>query len=240
METSGRERLRIGRGSVRMPPMARVLVTGANRGIGLELCRRFADRGDDVVACCREPSEALGALPVRVERGVDVTRGEAVAALDERLGGERFDVLVLNAGVLRRDRLDAFDPEGIRVQFEVNALGALRCAAVLHHRVVRGGKVALVTSRMGSIEDNTSGGYYGYRMSKAALNAAGRSLAIDLRSRDVAVVLLHPGFVRTDMTGGMGDLEPTESARLLIERIDALTLEQSGSFLHARGEPLPW
>ncbi len=220
--------------------MARVLVTGANRGIGLELCRQLAERGDDVVACCRAPSDALGALPVRIESGVDVTSGEALASLDERLGSLQFEQLWLDAGILHRDTLDAFDPEGILRQFEVNALGTLRCAAVLHHRVVRGGKVLLITSRMGSIEDNTSGGYYGYRMSKAALNAAGRSLAIDLRPRKIIVLLLHPGFVRTDMTGGMGDLDPAESAALLLARADEATLEQSGRFFHARGEPLPW
>ncbi len=217
-----------------------ILVTGANRGIGLALCRRYAARGEHVVACCRRASEALRALPVRLEEGVDVTDPASLAALDERLEGERLDVLLLGAGILRRESLEAMDFEAIAEQFEVNALGALRSAVTLLHRVPRGGKVAFLTSRMGSIADNTSGGYYGYRMSKAALNAAGRSLALDLRERGIAVVLLHPGFVRTDMTGGMGDMDPEESAALLVERIDELTLERTGRFVHARGEELPW
>ena len=103
-----------------------------------------------------------------------------------------------------------------------------------------GAKVALITSRMGSIADNSSGGSYGYRMSKAALNAAGRSLAIDLAARGIAVGLLHPGYVRTDMTGGSGNVEASEAAAMLVARIDELDAAKSGSFRHANGEELPW
>jgi NAD(P)-dependent dehydrogenase (short-subunit alcohol dehydrogenase family) len=116
----------------------------------------------------------------------------------------------------------------------------LRTAAALRSHLASPSKLALITSRMGSIGDNTSGGSYGYRMSKAALNAAGRSLAHDLRGQGVAVVLLHPGYVRTDMTGGSGQVGPSEAARMLIERIDHLTIDQTGSFWHANGEVLPW
>jgi NAD(P)-dependent dehydrogenase (short-subunit alcohol dehydrogenase family) len=104
----------------------------------------------------------------------------------------------------------------------------------------RGAKVALITSRMGSIADNGSGGAYGYRMSKAALNAAGMSLARDLASRGIAVVLLHPGYVKTEMTGGSGNVSAEKSASQLIGRIEALDLAHSGSFWHANGETLPW
>ncbi len=128
----------------------------------------------------------------------------------------------------------------MRRQFEVNSLGPLRVTAALRGNFGEGSKVAIITSRMGSIADNTSGGRYGYRMSKTAVNMAGRSLAQDLREAGVAVVILHPGFVRTDMTGGQGLIDAPESAAGLIARIDELTLETSGSFRHTNGEDLPW
>ena len=128
----------------------------------------------------------------------------------------------------------------IERQFRVNALGPLLTVHAFAETLASGAKVALITSRMGSMADNTSGGSYGYRMSKAALNAAGRSLANDLASRGIAVGLLHPGYVRTDMTGGRGDVEPAEAAARLVERIDDLSTANSGTFRHANGEELPW
>ena len=128
----------------------------------------------------------------------------------------------------------------MRAQFELNAIAPLLLTRALAPRLDPGAKVALITSRMGSIGDNGSGGYYGYRMSKAALNAAGVSLAHDLKPRGVAVVILHPGSVRTDMTGGHGMIDADESARSLLQRIDELRLETTGRFLHQNGEVLPW
>lgn len=220
--------------------MATYVITGANRGIGLELCRLAAERGAEVVAVCRRSSPELDALGVRVEAGVDVSDGDAVASLAERLGDLRIDVLINNAGLLSHESLEHLDVDAIRRQFEVNALGPLRVTAALAPRLSRGSKVGIVTSRMGSIADNTSGGAYGYRMSKAAVNAAGVSLARDLAPRGVAVVLLHPGYVRTEMTGGNGTVEPRDAAAGLLARIDELSLETSGQFRHANGEVLPW
>lgn len=219
--------------------MATVLITGANRGIGLELARRFKERGDSVVAVCRQASDDLRALDVRVEEGVDVT-DDTLGGLHDRLEKSSIDVLVNNAGLLSMESFPELDFDSIRRQFEVNALGPLKVTVGLHDRLRDGGKVALITSRMGSIGDNTSGGAYGYRMSKAALNIAGVSLAHDLRRRKIAVAILHPGFVRTDMTRQSGNVDPSESARQLVERIDALDLESSGTFWHAKGEELPW
>ncbi len=220
--------------------MATALVTGANRGIGLELCRQLAARGDRVIAVCRTSTPELDKLGIRVEDGVDVTDPGSVEALAGRLHGTSLDLLVNNAGVLSHEGLDHLDFDSMRRQFEVNALGPLRMTATLLPLLSRGAKVAIVSSRMGSIADNTSGGTYGYRMSKAAVNAAGRSLAQDLASRAIAVVILHPGFVRTAMTGHNGMVDPPESARGLLARIDELTLESTGRFLHANGEELPW
>ena len=221
--------------------MARTaLVTGANRGIGLALCRRLKEGGREVIAICRKSSPALDALGVRVEPGVDVTSDEAVAGLARRLEGVALDELICNAGILREDGLDDRAYDDIRAQMEVNAIGPLRVVAALRRNVRRGGKIAFITSRMGSIGDNGSGGYYGYRMSKAALNAAGMSLARDLASSGIAVAILHPGFVRTEMTEGAGNIDAADAAKQLLDRIDALAPETTGSFWHANGQVLPW
>ncbi|MFW5924952.1 MAG: SDR family oxidoreductase [Myxococcota bacterium] len=220
--------------------MANIVITGANRGIGLELARQLAGRGDEVIAVCRTPSEELEALGVRIEPGVDVTSDEAVRELEKKLDGLPIDVLLLNAGILGRDGLDDLDLDEVRRQIEVNAIGPLRVAAALRGHLGEGSKIAIITSRMGSIADNTSGGYYGYRMSKAAVNMAGVSLAHDLKDRGVAVGILHPGFVATRMTGNRGTVQPADAAAQLIARIDELSLESTGSFRHANGESLPW
>lgn len=222
---------------------ATVLVTGANRGIGLALVRGFAARGDTVIGVCRHASDALAQTGARIESGVDVTDDAALAALAKRLHDVRLDVLVLNAGILSNEVFGRIGGDGfaaMRRQFEVNALGPLRVAQALQDRIVDGGRIGIVTSRMGSMADNASGGYYGYRASKAAVNAIGKSLAVDLAPRRIAVVLLHPGYVATDMVGGKGDVAPDEAARGLIARLDALTPAQSGSFQHANGAALPW
>jgi len=227
------------------------LVTGANRGIGLELCRQLKARGDHVIAVCRASSPELDKLGAKVEANIDVTDAEALHGLGKRLGDTKLDTLIANAGVLRSEELGKLDFGSIAQQVEVNALGPLRTVEAytlaplllteaLLPRLQAGSKVALITSRMGSIADNGSGGYYGYRMSKAALNAAAMSLAHDLKPRSVAVITLHPGFVRTDMTSKHGQLDPAESAKMLLARIEALTLKTTGKFLHASGEELPW
>jgi len=221
--------------------MASVLITGANRGIGLALARRFAGRGDQVIAVCRQSSPELQQLKnVRVESDVDVTSDRAVAALAGKVGARSLDLLVLNAGILRGDGLDSVELKDVQEQLEVNAVAPLRVALALRAALKPGAKIATITSRMGSIGDNGSGGYYGYRMSKAAMNAMAMSLSRDLKPANISVAVLHPGMVKTEMTGGHGNLDADESARLLIERIDALTPETSGTFWHASGQVLPW
>lgn len=220
--------------------MGVAVVTGANRGIGLELVRQLSARGARVVAVCRRSSPELDALGVRIESGRDLTLATAWPEIAERLANDEIDLLVQNAGMLVADSLGDIDPAGVRAQFELNALAPLFLTRALASRLRAGSKVALVTSRMGSMGDNGSGGYYGYRMSKAALNAAGVSLARDLAPRGIAVVILHPGAVRTDMTGGQGMIEAEESVRGLLQRIDELQLETTGRFLHQNGEVLPW
>ena len=216
------------------------VVTGANRGIGLEFALQLKARGASVVAVCRKSSPELDTLGVRVESGIDVTEPAAWSKLALRLAHDDIDLLVQNAGVLLEDSLEDVDLANVRAQFEVNAIAPLFLTRALAPRLHTDSKVALITSRMGSIGDNGSGRYYGYRMSKAALNAAGVSLAHDLKQRGVAVVILHPGSVRTEMTRGHGMTGVDEAVRGLLQRIDELRLETTGRFLHQNGEVLPW
>ena len=221
--------------------MSTFLVTGSNRGIGLEYCRQLQARGDQVIAVCRTPSPELEALGVRLEAGIELTAEEDLDALVQRLAGQPLDGVILNAGILEGNRLENLDSDSLRRQFEVNALAPLQLVAALLPNLQPGSKLALMTSRMGSIDDNSSGSSYGYRMSKVALNMAGRSLAIDLRPRGIAVALLHPGLVRTRMVNfNPQGISPEEAVRGLLARIDALNLGTSGGFWHANGEVLPW
>jgi len=221
--------------------MALALVTGANRGIGLALVELLKQREFDVIGVCRQSSPELARLGAELLDGVDVTDERGLERVVRAVGGRELQLLVNNAGIMRYpEPLDQIDPTSIREQFEVNALAPLRLTAALRGRLVRGSKIGLVTSRMGSIDDNGSGGAYGYRMSKAALNMAGKSLAVDLKPAGVAVAILHPGMVRTRMTGSHGQIEPLDAARGLLARLDELTLETTGGFWHANGQRLPW
>ena len=151
-----------------------------------------------------------------------------------------IDLLINNAGVLCNNVLGSLDIDSLRLQMEVNAFAPLLVCEALLPNLRAGSKIANITSRMGSISDNQSGGYYGYRASKAAFNAFGRSLAIDLKGRGIAVAQLHPGFVKTRMVNFGGVLTTEESVAGLTKRIKALTLENTGSFWHCNGEELPW
>ncbi len=219
--------------------MTTFLVTGAAGGIGGELCHQIQTAGAKAIAVCRKSSVDLDGLGVQVEAGIDITADDSVADLARRLQGITIDVLINNAGIMERNTLDRLDFDSIRHQFEVNAIGALRVTEALLPNLQAGSKIALITSRMGSIDDNTSGGSYGYRMSKVALSMAGKSLAIDLRSRQIPVAIIHPGLVSTAMTGYNG-IPAAESVRGILQRISDLNLANSGTFWHANGEILPW
>ncbi|MCH7503287.1 MAG: SDR family oxidoreductase [Proteobacteria bacterium] len=219
--------------------MATVLVTGSNRGIGLQLCTQFTARGDDVIAVCRSAGDDLSRLGARIIENTDVSDDDSVKRLQDTLGKQRVDILVNGAGILRQDKLGELDYDEMSEQFRVNALGPLRVTEALLDNLRKGSKVIIITSRLGSIEDNSSGGYYGYRASKTAVNQIGTNLRHELLPRGIAVALLHPGLVATEMTGGQG-IDPGESARGLIQRIDELNLGNSGGFWHAEGYALPW
>ena len=217
-----------------------VVITGANRGIGLSLTKHYVASGCKVYALCRNSSEELAHSGAAVIEGVDMSQDSTVELLNEKFKGINIDLLINNAGILRNEVLGQLDFDSMREQFEVNTLGPLRAVEGLKKNFLTGSKVAMVTSRMGSIADNSSGGRYGYRMSKAALNIASVSMAHDLQAAGVSVAIIHPGLVGTDMIGGYGDITPDQAAARIAQRIEELTPETSGSFWHSNGELLPW
>lgn len=220
--------------------MALTVVTGANRGIGLELARQLKDRGAAVVALCRNRSIELDRLGIRVESGFDLSVPETWTAIARLFERESIDLLIHNAGIANIEAKDSLEFDSVQAQFTTNAVAPLFLTRGLAPRLTFGAKVVLISSRMGSIGDNGSGGYYGYRMSKAALNAAGVSLAHELKPAGVALVVLHPGAVRTEMTKHTGAIDAQESARGVLARIDELRLETTGLFVHQNGDVLPW
>lgn len=216
-----------------------ILITGANRGIGLSFTKLFKEKGDEVIALCRKASPELKSLGVTVYEGVEVRDEKSLIDVAHKIQNKNIDILINNAGIYLNDDLN-FSFEKISEQLEVNTLAPLKVTKVFLPLLKRGSKIAMMTSLMGSIADNMSGGYYGYRMSKAALNAAGKSLSLDLREKGIAVVLLHPGYVKTDMTQGRGEITPDHSAKGLIEVIEKLDISSSGTFFDYEGDELPW
>ncbi len=219
--------------------MSTVLITGCNRGIGLELARQMHARGDDVIGVCRTSNDELAGLGIRVIDGIDVAKANDVAKLAVELDSTPIDVLLNNAGILRGDAFGELNYDEMLLQFRVNALGPLRVTEALRENLSAGSKVAIVSSRVGSIDDNSSGGNWGYRTSKTAVNMIGTNLMHELKPRGISVALLHPGLVATEMTRGQG-VSAKDAAAGLIARIDELTLETSGGFWHAEGYHLPW
>ena len=215
-----------------------VVITGAAGGIGREFCRLYKERGDQVTALCRQSNEELNNLGVRVIEQVDVTNLDCLRDLAFEL--KEIDVLINNAAIFKSDPMANIAYDKVMEHMDVNALGPLRTTVNLLSCMNEGAKVAMISSRMGSITDNSSGGHYAYRMSKAALNMAAVSLNQDLSSLGICVGVFHPGFVKTKMTSGQGDIEASEAALRLIDRIDELNRENAGRFIHSNGEELPW
>jgi len=220
--------------------MKHVVITGANRGIGLELVRHYQAEGWRVSAVCRETSAELEQIEAQVIDEIDVTSEASIERLVDALKGSRIDLLINNAGLMLNETLGSFDFDSMRLQMEINAFAPLRISEALLPNLQSGSKIANITSRMGSITDNDSGGRYGYRASKAACNALGHSLAIDLKERGIALAQLHPGFVKTRMVNFGGLISTEESVAGLSARIEELNLENTGSFWHCNGDELPW
>ena len=221
--------------------MLTYLVTGSNRGIGLELCKQIIARGDKVIATCRKSSSYLKNLGVRIEENIDISSEDSINNLRQALSGVDLDCLIHNAGIYEYNSIDDFDHESIIRQFVVNALSPLSMTKSLKCLLKKSSKIAFITSRMGSIGDNSSGSSYGYRMSKVALSMAAKSLSRDLLKEDIYVAILHPGLVSTRMTGfTRNGISTKESANGLLKRIDSLDKNNTGTFWHTNGEILPW
>ncbi len=221
--------------------MSTFLITGSNRGIGLELCKQIIARGDEVIATCREASSELKKLSLRIEEGVDISSEDSITNLRQKLLGIELDCIIHNAGIYEFNAFDDLDKESIIRQFVVNALSPIFMTKSLKSLLKRSSKIAFITSRMGSIGDNSSGSSYGYRMSKVALSMAAKSLSRDFLKEEIYVAILHPGLVSTRMTGFTKyGISTEESANGLIKRIDSLSRNNTGTFWHANGEILPW
>jgi NAD(P)-dependent dehydrogenase (short-subunit alcohol dehydrogenase family) len=226
----------------------RWVITGTNRGIGLELARQLVARGDVVDAAAREPAQAddLRAIAERSQgrlriHACDVADDASVHGFAAALPSGSVDALVNNAGVMgKMQALEDLDLADVKNTFDIDALGPIRVTRALLPRLGRGAKVLHITSGMGSIGDNQSGGAYGYRMAKAALNMASRSMSVDLRGRGILSVVANPGWVQTDMGGEGAPLAVETSARNLIALVDGLRPEQSGAFLDHTGREWAW
>lgn len=217
-----------------------IVITGANRGIGLSFCKYFNDLGHNIYAICRKSSPKLDKITTNVIENIDISHPDSGKILFNKLSEVKIDLLINNAGILLNEVLGQIDFDSIEKQFQVNTLGALRITEALINNLKPSSKIAIITSRMGSIADNSSGGIYGYRISKAALNAAAKSLAIDLEPKGISVGIFHPGLVSTDMIGGNGDISPDVAATRIAGLIDKLNISNSATFWHSNGQILPW
>ncbi|MEE9162524.1 MAG: SDR family oxidoreductase [Candidatus Neomarinimicrobiota bacterium] len=232
--------------------MRRVFITGSSRGIGLGLVRHSLARGDRVFASCRSPEQAFQLNELQQEHGdrltvlpLDVTDPAAIQSAAATVGGlaEGLDILYNNAGVGGGENdLGHVDGEDLVQTFRVNSVGPLLVSQALLPLLRKGDRpvIAGITSRMGSIDDNGSGGYYAYRASKAALNMVTTSLAVDLSTAGIIAVVLHPGWVRTDMGGKHARISVDKSVKGMLKVVDGLGKGDSGRFLAWDGEEIPW
>jgi len=227
-----------------------ILITGANRGIGLELSEQFAEDGWQVLACCRNPADA-GQLQALSERGLaielhalDVTDYAQMASLADQLANRSIDILLSNAGIYgsKGTGFGEVDAEEWRQVLEVNTIAPLMLAQAFVEQVAASQQklVAVISSKVGSIADNSSGGSYIYRSSKTAVNQVVKSLSIDLAGRDIAVISLHPGWVQTEMGGPNAEIGTDESVSGLKSILQSAGLAQSGQFIEFNGNSIPW
>lgn len=224
--------------------MTTIVIIGADRGIGAAMMRDYHVKGKRVIGACFGDGLQLSEDGMEVVPKVDVREMSSFRPLSEYLGNLRIDILVCVAGIALVDRWGKFDYDLLMEQYNVNTLGPLRTVQALDAHLGKGSKIGILTSRVGSVTDNSSGGLYGYRMSKSAANQLGVNLYHELKPRGVAVMLLHPGQVATDMTKGFSDvgdfITPEESAAGLITQLDRLNGDTPPEFRHMDGTLLPW
>lgn len=229
--------------------MKTILITGANRGLGLEFTRQYAEAGWQVMACCRNPEDATALTQlenhskyIRIIK-LDVQNHQQIDSLAIELKGKSIDVLIANAGVYgERYGLGTIDYQHWHTAMEVNVFSALKLAEVFATNLAlsQQGVFIAISSLMGSMADNTSGGSYIYRSSKAALNAVMKSLSFDFREQGTGVIIFHPGWVRTDMGGPHGLIDVDESISGMRQVIDDFNMSQTGRFIKYNGMAMPW
>jgi NAD(P)-dependent dehydrogenase (short-subunit alcohol dehydrogenase family) len=218
--------------------MPTVLITGANRGIGLEFARQYSSGGWDVIATARESGPELDALGVRVEK-LELSDAEQVAAFPAKIDA-RLDLFIANAGTSHpMNTLGADNARDWQAMMMVNAIAPYQLGRALLPRMADGGKMIAISSGMGSIGDN-GGGWVPYRTSKAALNMGWSNLALEARPRGIACVLFSPGWVKTDMGGAGAEITPEESVSGMRALIDRITIDDGGKFLRRNGSEIPW
>jgi len=217
----------------------KAVITGANRGIGLEFCKQLKDLRYDVIAICRTMSPELEKLNVQVIENVDVRDVDNLKTVKEKIN-EPIDLLINNAGILIQDDLKSLNFKTIQDQIEVNSLGPLKVTLALTPLMRKNTKIVMITSRLGSIASTSDANYYGYRASKAALNMISKTLSIELKPKGIAIGIFHPGYVSTDMTDHKGDLDPEVSVKNMLKIIENLDLKNSGTFWHEDGSTIPW
>jgi NAD(P)-dependent dehydrogenase (short-subunit alcohol dehydrogenase family) len=225
-----------------------VLITGANRGIGLEFAKQYAEAGWNVLACCREPLSAMALQTIASTHdnvqilSLDVADFAQIDALALQLKDQAIDVLINNAGVYPHSTFGDTNYDEWAKAFKINAMASLKMAEAFVQHITRGRlkKIASLTSKMGSIDDNTSGESYSYRASKTALNMVMKSLSIDLKPYGISVVTLHPGWVQTDMGGPNGLINTQTSVTGLRNVIENLNLENTGKFIAYDGKEIHW
>jgi NAD(P)-dependent dehydrogenase (short-subunit alcohol dehydrogenase family) len=230
--------------------MPTVLITGANRGLGIEFCRQFAKANWTVIACCRTPDSATELrrlcehTTLQIEE-LDVSNFEQINTLSNKLSDLKIDVLINNAGIYQDTKQTSFgslDYKAWAHSLQVNMIAPVKLAEAFFHQIIHSDKrlIVNISSLMGSIADNSSGGSLLYRSSKAALNAAMKSLSIDLKHHTIGILTLHPGWVLTDMGGANALITATESVTGMRQVIESFSLTQTGCFVRYDGKPMPW
>jgi len=227
-----------------------VLIIGGNRGLGLEWTKQWLDRGATVYSTARQPEKADELQQLQGQHSdklhihqVDVTSDESVDRLAKTLRDVPIDVLIQNAGISGRAGISNLNSDDVLHTINVNSVGALRVVQAFLPNLKKAedrAKIVLTTSLMGSIDDNRSGGSYAYRMSKAALNMAGKSMAVDLADDSIDVLIVHPGWVQTDMGGSAARITVNKSVSGMMQLVDKLSPEMSGTFWHSNGKRLEW
>jgi len=228
--------------------MSSVLVTGANRGLGYEFVKQYSEKGFNVFACCRNIGHAKNLTELAVASSnikiyeLDVSNIKSIKILSEQLQDKKIDVLINNAGIYRSSSVGNINYDEWLESFKINTIAPYQIIENFLDQIINSDlrKVISITSKMGSIDDNTSGGSYIYRSSKTALNSMMRSLTYDLKNQGIATLTLHPGWVRTDMGGPGGWIDAFESVQGMIKQIDKLTIDDSGKYLDYAGKNINW